>query len=285
MLKLLEREIASVDQHLVVLSPPDRAIPASFKRVTVDTDRHQSVLRQVQRLRGDVYLQDGAITKEQLSHDGRHQTAEDDKSWHLAMLDAERRVTGVMWYREHDKPTLQQLRTRHCPLADCGTWRDKLHAAVEFDIARARREGIGYAEVGGWAVAPEKRGTTEGLMLALAVYSLSQLTGGALVLTTATARHASAKMLRRIGGSGLESEGTALPSYYDPQYDCEMELLRFDSRRPSAKYARLVEMLKHSVARAEVVDCRAAATISERHEWIGAASGQIAPLLGGLMTA
>jgi hypothetical protein len=44
-----------------------------------------------------------------------------------------------------------------------------------------------------------------------------------------------------------------VPSYYDPKYKCEMELLRFDSRRPSAKYNGLIESLKDKLANVSVV--------------------------------
>jgi hypothetical protein len=80
-------------------------------------------------------------------------------------------------------------------------------------------------------------------LLALAAYSLGRTLGGALGLTTATVRHSSSTILRRLGGSLLGSGDSIVPSYYDPKYDCEMELLRFDSRRPNARYGGLIEML------------------------------------------
>jgi hypothetical protein len=66
-------------------------------------------------------------------------------------------------------------------------------------------------------------------------------------------RHASSKILRRIGGSQLEANGALVPSYYDPKYKCEMELLRFDSRCPSPRYAALVEALREKLTRVLVV--------------------------------
>ena len=110
-----------------------------------------------------------------------------------------------------------------------------------------------YAEVGGWAVARESRCTSEGLLLALGAYSLGRALGGALGLTTATVRHSSSTILRRLGGGHLEAGGTAVPSYYDPRYRCEMELLRFDSRRPNAKYAGLIDTLAGKLTNVLVV--------------------------------
>jgi hypothetical protein len=72
-------------------------------------------------------------------------------------------------------------------------------------------------------------------------------------MTTATARHASATILRRLGGAPLEADGEMIPSYFDPRYKCQMELLRFDSRRPSGRYAALVDLLKDKLARVNVL--------------------------------
>jgi hypothetical protein len=214
-----------------------------------------------------VYRQDGALTADDLLPDGRHQTPEDERSWHLILMNEERRVTGCIWYLEHEQPSFQRLRVRNCPLASSRDWRDTLRAAVDSDIAQARREGLAYGEVGGWAVAGESR-CTEGLLLALAAYSLSQVTGGALVITTATARHASATILRRIGGSRLVANGVELPDYYDPKYKCQMELLRFDSLHPNPKYAPLIELLRFSLRSAQVIDNRVDDPITERYDYV-----------------
>ena len=244
MLRLLERNIASIEKRLVLVAPPQTALPGSFKNVTTDRDRHQDLLHEMQRLRGSIYLQDGAVQRDQLTTDGLHQTPEDSRSWHLLMLNAIGKVSSCAWYMEHDEAArFEHLRVRNCALARVEAWRDRLSQAVESELARAREEGLRYAEVGGWAVAKESRCTSEGLLLALAAYSLGRTLGGALGLTTATVRHSSSTILRRLGGSLLGSDDSIVPSYYDPKYDCEMELLRFDSRRPNAKYGGLIEML------------------------------------------
>src|SRR5215218_9709385 len=154
MLKLLERNIASIEQRLVLLAPPQAAIlPDHLGNITTDAHSHRRLLRELQRLRGQIYLADGALTPEQLSSDGRHETPEDDKSWHLMVLDSERRVSGCIWYLEHEgTPSIDELRVRHSPLAHEPEWGDKLGAAVRSEVAGARREGVAYAEVGGWAV-------------------------------------------------------------------------------------------------------------------------------------
>src|SRR5207253_9806647 len=93
----------------------------------------------------------------------------------------------------------------------------------------------------------------EGLLLALAAYSMGRRFGGALGLTTATVRHSSSAILRRLGGSSLEVDGSTVPSYFDPKYDCDMEILRFDSRRPNPRYVRLIDQLGERLCHVPVI--------------------------------
>jgi hypothetical protein len=108
--------------------------------------------------------------------------------------------------------------------------------AVEAELHCAQKRGFYYVELGGWAICDELRCTTEALRTLLTVYALAQLQGGALGLTTATTRHHSSSILRRVGGRPLLAHGEELPSYYDSQYKCEMELLGFDSTSPNPRY-------------------------------------------------
>jgi hypothetical protein len=253
-LKLLERTIESLDTRLVLLAPTAAAVPAFFKNVSTDSRRHSKLVREMQKLRGDIYFDDGALGREQLTAGGLHETVEDSKSWHLLMVDGRQRVTGCAWYLEHDSAVrVEDLRVRCCPLARMGEWRDKLWKGVESELARARREGLRYAEVGGWAVSKRSRCTSEGLVLALAGYSLGRICGGCLGITTATVRHCSSSILRGWGGAPLDAEGTDVPSYFDPRYKCEMEILRFDSRHPNPKFGGLVERLREKMASVQVV--------------------------------
>lgn len=208
----------------------------------------------MQKLRGGIYCEDGAVDRDQLTPEGLHETEEDEKSWHLLMVDAQRRVTGCAWYLEHDSAVrVEDLRVRRSPLAGTPSTRKHLWKSVQAELARARRERLRYAEVGGWAVAKHSRCTSEGLVLALAGYSLGRISGGCLGITTATVRHCSSSILRRLGGASLEADGAAVPSYYDPNYNCEMELLRFDSRAPQAKFAGLIEWLSRQMANVQVI--------------------------------
>jgi hypothetical protein len=260
MLRLLERNIASVDERLVLLAPPQAVVPPHFRNVTYDDAKHRELVREMQRLRGSVYLEEGNVRNDQLTDDGLHATPEDARSWHLLMRDRGGRVSACAWYMEHDNSaTINSLRVRNCPLARVGDWSDRLREAVEAELAKARRDQLRYAEVGGWAVSRERRCTSEGLVLALAAYGLCRALGGALGITTANVKHSSSSILRRLGGAYLEAEGTAIPAYFDNHYNADIEILRFDSRHPAGKYSGLIDALRHKLSNVAVYAGSAAA--------------------------
>ena len=152
MLSFLERQATLIDTRLVLLAPAS-ASTVAFTRVDHDPTAHAAIVREVQRLRGAIYMGDGALQRDDLSVDGRHQTAEDDNSWHFVMLNREGRANSCVWYLAHDGATfLEELRVRACPLGRDAAWRDTFRAAVEGELARAGRDGLRFAEVGGWAV-------------------------------------------------------------------------------------------------------------------------------------
>jgi hypothetical protein len=253
-LKLLERKIASVGDRLILLAPFQASPPSSLKNVAVDFDAHCALVREVQRLRGRVYSSDGAVSLDRLAPGGLHQTPDDLDAWHVLVLNQAGRVTGCMFYIDRSGSTPADLmRVRKCPLSRHEQWRGTLKTALEADVRRARRSNLQYAEVGGWAVDEECRGTGEALILALAAYSFAQLCGGAIGITTATLRHCSASILRKLGLERIEADGVTLPEYYDPQYGCAMELLRFDSRRSNARYTGIIDRLGESLQNARVV--------------------------------
>ena len=112
----------------------------------------------------------------------------------------------------------------------------QIRTAVETELDFARRRGIWYVELGGWAICESMRCTTEAIRTLLTVYALSRIRGGAVGLSCATTRHHSSSILRRIGGRPLKTNGMEISPYYDAGYACEMELLGFDSDSPNVRY-------------------------------------------------
>ena len=240
--------------RLVLLAPSAAAVPAVFRSVDVDPARHAAILGDIQRLRGRTYLEDGAILSSQLTADGRHALPVDAPSWHIASCEPGGEVIGCARYRAHEPAVRPE---------ELGVWRSaainqphrirELHAAIEEDIARARRRQIAFVEVGGWAIAAHRRFSAEAMQIALSTFALARGVGGCIGMTTATVRNCSSKILRKIGGHLLEPGGVTLRPYYDPQYGCEMELLRFDSTTPNPRYEPWIDQMVRSLLDVTVI--------------------------------
>jgi hypothetical protein len=244
--------------QLVVLPPEGYGVPRAFSRVEVDHQRNSRLLAAMQRLRGKVYVEDGAVRAEELTPDGRHQLSTDVNCWHILSVDAEDRVTACLRYLdEGDIQGFGGLWVSHAALAHCPRAGWKLRLAVEHGRARARALRMGFGSVGGWAVAKEQRRSLEPVAIILATYGLLELLGGCVGVATATFRHHSASILRKIGLSPLIWSGDELPPYFDPEYGCEMEILQFDSRFPNPKYRDAVREFSAALSLAPVI-CREA---------------------------
>ncbi len=242
--------------QFAVLPPANERVSGPFRNVQFHSRRREDLFAQMQRLRGHAYLQDGAITSQELTSDGRHATSTDLHSWHVLTLDREGRVVGCLRYlEERGAREFDELLVRHAAVAACPIRGTRFRATVERAMKRARQMKIGFGEVGGWAVAEERRHTLDPLRIILATYALLELLGSAAGVATATVRHGSSTILRRIGLTALRDEADDLEPYYDPQYRCEMEVLQFDSRHPNPKYLGQVRDLRTFLASAPVI-CR-----------------------------
>jgi hypothetical protein len=222
------------------------------------------LLKEIQRLRGKIYLEDGAIERSQLTPDGRHESPSDHLGWHLLVLDEKNRVQGGARYVHRPADiTLNDFDLKRSALASSWAWGDKLHTAVEQERIVAQKRGFHYAEVGGWALSKEIRCTPEAIRTALGLFALSRLLGGSIGITTATIRNQSASILQRIGGTAINVNDVPLPSYYDPQYKCVMTILRFDSSMPHPRYETKIERIRHDLNRAVVMCLRKSAHIED----------------------
>jgi len=225
----------------LLLAPSGQKISSFFEEVQPCRSRFQDLLEEMQTLRGQIYLEEGAISRAELT-DGRHQSPLDEQSWHLLILDQDERVCGCARYREYsNRVRFSELAAAGSALAQSDEWGPQLQASVENEIALARRLNFPYVELGGWALTEEIRGTSEALRMALASYALARGLGGGIGLSTVTRRNSSAAILRRMGGRSLEYRGQELPKYYDPQFGCEMEVLRFYSWDPNPRYHLWIE--------------------------------------------
>lgn len=242
------------NRRLVLLAPSKSSVPRAFTRAGVEEGNYCKILSAVQRLRGTVYVEDGAIKPHQLTHDDRYAVPADERSWHLVTLDEHGNVTGCARYCLHSsRVTYSELGVSDSALAASPQWGHLFRSAICNELALARASRVGFAELGGWALHSEYRCTTEALRIALGTYSLASLLGEAVGVSTATVRNCSASILQRLGGHRLEVAGVTLPAYNDPQYNCDMEILRFDSKRPAERFARWIAGIRDQMLDVPVI--------------------------------
>jgi hypothetical protein len=245
-------------RRLLLLAPTRGAVPEHFTQIQSDPRGYENLLEKVQHFRGRVYLEDGAIKPAQLS-DGRHCLETDRTSWHLLVLDLAGQICGCARFKQYPAgAAYSDLTVSRSALAQSGNWGGMLRGAVEAEMALARRRNCRPSEWGGWALDEEVRGTAEALRMTLAAYALSCELGGGVALSCATRRHGSASILRRMGGRSLKCQGVEMPAYYDPQYECEMEILSFHSWEPNPRYGVWIEEIRSTLCHTPVLTVGAA---------------------------
>lgn len=251
---LKQRCDARQSSRQYVLLAPSQSAASQFDQAVVDPSRHHRLLAQAQSLRGRIYLQDGAVQPSDLLADDRHIQAADFQAWHLLTLDENETVVACIRYFAHEAGVrFSELSVAGSGVAQSTELGPRVREAVETELDCARRRGVWYVELGGWAVCESLRCTTEAIRTLLMVYALSQVRGGAVGLCSATTRHHSSSILRRMGGRPLRAGGVEVSSYYDAHYTCEMELLSFDSESPNQRYASWISDFREGLRQVPVV--------------------------------
>jgi hypothetical protein len=264
--------------RFAILPPARREVPDVLRNIDSNTPLYDGLLSKMQRLRGRVYGADGAIRRTDLTADGRHKLNVDERSWHVLSLDPSGEVVACLRYLEESRvSSFDSLRVRHAALARCTVQGPRFRRAVEGEMQRARLFSIGFGEVGGWAVEEDRRCTTEALRIVLATYALLELLGSCTGIATATFRHSSAPILRRIGLTALRVDGDEIPPYYDPQYGCLMQILQFDSRSPNPRYRDSIVDIMADLTNAPVI-CRQNQTAIFERVWRDIKTPRLVPM-------
>jgi hypothetical protein len=263
--------LSPVFRKMILLAPPGARMPGLLnqEKVYCDSECYEDYLAEAQALRGAIYLEDGAINSSELVG-GRHVADSDRASWHLLVVDGAGKICGCVRYRHYDSPSklaFSELMASHSSLASCARWGNKMRAAVEDEMLLSQALNLPFVEIGGWALDAEIRGTVEALRMVLAAYAFSREFGGAVGLATATVRHSSASILRRIGGQRLEHNGEEVPSYTDSHYNCEMELLRFHSWALNPRYDIWIDKIAQEIRDITVVAGTAPETATRWRCW------------------
>ncbi|MGJ5816157.1 hypothetical protein [Paludibaculum fermentans] len=208
----------------------------------------------MQRLRGRIAVEEGALRASQLTADGRDASSTDALSWHLLSLGDGGAVEGCVRMLVHPRQTkFENLNVSHTKMAACPECGIKLRSAVEADMRAAQTAGAMVVEVGGWVLSERMRGTAEAVRLALGVWAWGRLLGGAMGIATATTRNHSAYILGRIGGRPLQYRGETIPKYFEPKYNCDIQILRFESDSYSDRFAPIVDSMTSELIESTVV--------------------------------
>jgi hypothetical protein len=238
-MKLSIGQDSELSRRFVLLAPAN-ADTSGFCDVDANVLRHQALLADAQRLRAKVYLDIGAVDQSHLSPDGRHIQDADDKAWHLLTVDGSRVLACARYVLHESTVSYSDLGVRHCALAHSEQWAHKFRLAVESELASAKKRQLSYAEFGGWAISAMLRCSTEALRMVLSFYALSEWFGGVLAISTARGA-CSAPVLRKMGWQAMAANGVEVPSFFDPEYKCDLEVLRFDSSKPLPKYQSWIQ--------------------------------------------
>jgi hypothetical protein len=238
---------------MVVLAPAAATIPQVFERAVQDRVAHQRILTSMQQMRGRVALREGAVKPVDLLPDGRHRMPGDEDSWHLIRLDPDDNVKGCARVLVHpNTATFPQLRLASSAVAQHPEWGGRVRQIVESDLIRASEEKVNVVEPGGWVLEERLRGTSEAILIALSAFAWARFIGTCLAYVTATVKHHSSMMLRRLGAESLYFGGEEVPRYYDSRYSCEMELLRLQSQAIHPRFEGRLSFLHELLSTAPV---------------------------------
>jgi hypothetical protein len=220
-----------------VLAPSRQEVPKSVTHDVLSGREHSEVMFDVQKLRGRAYREYAAIASTLLP-DGRHWQRLDAGSWHIVLQDADNDVVGCARYRRIS--IFDELMCRRGVMAMSPETGPIFKAAFEQQVAHARKRGLHYGEAGGWALSEQARCSTAAVNIALMSFALAEWLGGGLGLTTATTRHHSSSILRRIGGIPV----AGFKPYYEPMFGCDVELLQFDIDNLAPRYSVKLEDMR-----------------------------------------
>jgi hypothetical protein len=246
------------DLHLAVVGPRSGLVPETFANPCPNDQLYEEMIHRIQRFRGSIYLEDGAIPASALDADGRHSTPFDYSSWHFVLLKQESRIVGCMRATLHSSSAPVSNLKLHEMIARMSGEQGKRYGTAVQTFLREAESGRNVIEGGGWAVGKELRNSRIAPVLALACFSLGRLLGNAVMIGTAARRNCSAEILRRLGGFPLTYHGDELGPFYDEHYHGDIEFLGFDCLRVAEVYEQTVEDIKDYLQTAQIaVPCKA----------------------------
>lgn len=219
-----------------------------------DRTERARLLGEMQRLRGFVALQEGAINASMLDSSSRHVMPGDEQSWHVLRMARDGRVGGCARILVHPRNVIfERLRIATTAVARSASWARHVQDAVESELNRARLNDLTTIEPGGWVVDQDLRGTRDAVSIALGAFAWAQILGDCVGFLTATVKNGSSAILRRLGGRNLQAGGKPIPRYFEPAWGCNAELLRFDTNSLNPRFEDALAAARSSLLAAPVI--------------------------------
>lgn len=160
---------------------------------------------------------------------GRHISAEDEKNYHLALWNGELQGCLRVQFGQQSARPFTEYRVYDLVRRMPADLAKMYHTAIETFVALYRNQGCETGETGGWAISKSFQRNPATLALPLAGWSFSRIFTRQIRIAAATERNGSSNMLKRMGGWPLKLKDQELPPFFDYGYQCQMELLCFDS--------------------------------------------------------
>ncbi len=246
--------MTTTSAHRFQLLAPPGLWPVTQNRMKRSTESHHFYLGSLRQLRARAYFQDGAIQPCHLNAQSGYPMPDDERCWHFLLVDGHDQTIGCARYLVHPpEATYEQFRMAQSSLAQDPHWGTRLRQTAEATLQRARDEQVRYVELGGWALAEEYRNTKASLEIIVAPYLWAEMVGPCLFSCKATVRDRASSVLRRVGAQSLTHCGEPFPAYFDPQYNCTMEWLGFDSRQVHPRFDLLLDEMRRKIAQSPVL--------------------------------
>jgi hypothetical protein len=153
-----------------------------------------------------------------------------------------RAVIRMMMHFRSDGPLdLQALHVHQLLMRMTLPRRNEYESALKEYIEHSEATTPCFFEAGGWAIDSNARSRSVAIVVLAANWSLCRAIGGAKGIGALTTRHNAAAIAKRFGGFEIRSGKKAtLGQFFDPYYQCDMEILGVSSDRLNSIYEATV---------------------------------------------
>ncbi len=238
--------------HFVIIEPEISEYKPDAFSMTRDSDLRYDFMFELFKMRGSVYLQDGAISEENLDKFGKYVSPHDKYSWQVLLLDSSKKPHGGLrirfWDFENIRAHFMQTHAKELiDRMDCDNQKVYQESIIRFLDEEMRTKFFG--EVAGLVITDYEKNSPAALLLVAFCFAFGEFVGGFNALVSATERHYSNRIMRKIGGHRIPHKETKeyLNTFFDSKYNCNMEYIVFESACPAALIQDLCKKIQEKL--------------------------------------